>query len=133
MSIWNRLTDRFSAKPDLLGFADAATPTADEWLTAFTLYFMQNPGVEHGVRGLMAGLRFFTAQFVAEIAALPPVESQRSPVAGSIPKAIYTATAPIVVGVYQNSISRKAGRGDIQAAFTQAAPRLMDEYNRLLH
>src|SRR4051794_4802555 len=89
VNIRNPLTIRFGAGPDLLGFAAAATPTADEWLAAFTGYFIRHPQAKLGASALMSGLRFYTAAFVAEIGALPSVEFRQPPLPGRIPNAIY--------------------------------------------
>src|SRR5689334_21280481 len=108
MDIWQRLTERFDPGTDLLGFTTTATPDADEWLTAFTTYFMRNPQAKPAARALMSGQRFFTAAFVAEIGALPSVEFRQPALPGRIPNAIYTSTRPIIATVYQNLISRNA-------------------------
>jgi len=132
MNFWNRLTDRTSSRVDMLDFATGATPSADEWLVAFTGSFMQHPEVAHATNTLMSGLRFFTAEFVADVASLPSPETRRPQLAGRIPRAIYTATGPIIQDVYQKLISGNAGRSQIQAAFAQAVPVLVGEYNRRL-
>lgn len=129
MNIWNRLTASFGPRADVLDFAQGATPSADEWLVAFTDSFMQRPDAVHATRTLMSGLRFFTAQFVANIASLPSPETRRPPIGGSIPRAIYAATGPIIEDVYEKFIRRSAGRAQIQAAFAQAVPVLVGAYN----
>ncbi len=129
MNIWNQLTASFVPRADMLDFAQDATPSADEWLVAFTESFMRFHDAEHATRTLMSGLRFFTAEFVADIASLPSPETRQPPIGGSIPRAIYAATGPIIEDVYQKVIRRNAGRGQIQAAFAQAVPVLVGEYN----
>ena len=96
MNIWNRLTTHSNLRADMLAFAPDARNT------------------------LMSGLRFFTAEFVAGIASLPSPETRQPPIGGRIPRAIYTATGPIIEDVYQKLISRNDGRGQIQAALAQA-------------
>lgn len=123
----------FSAGRDLLGYTLGATPPADAWLAAFTGSLLQQPTAAHGTEALMSGLRFYTAAFVAEIAALPPVEARLPPLPGNTAQAIYTATGPIIVSVYQTLIRRKAGREEIQAAFAQAAAELIAAYHPDLH
>jgi len=130
MNIWNKLTARLGPRADMLAFAPDATPSADEWLVAFTESFVRRPDSAHATNTLMSGLRFFTAEFVANIASLPSPETRRPPIGGRIPRAIYTATGPIIQDVYQKLISRNAGRGQIQAAFAQAVPVLVGEYNK---
>jgi len=130
MDIWNRLTARFAPRADMLDFAPDATPSADDWLVAFTESFVRRPDAAHATNTLMSGLRFFTAEFVAGVASLPSPETRRPPIGGRIPRAIYTATGPIILDVYQKLISRNAGRGQIQAAFAQAVPVLVGEYNQ---
>jgi hypothetical protein len=130
MDAWNQLTARFNTGPDLLGFSASATPAADEWLGAFTTYFMKHPQAKPGVRALMSGLRFYTAPFMAELAALPSVELRQPALPGRIPNAIYTATRPIIASVYQKLISQNAGRGEVQAAFAQAMPGLIRQYTQ---
>ena len=130
MNIWTRITAGFGARPDMLGFAAGATPTADEWLTAFTANFMGQPYADHGALALMSGLRFYTPAFVAALAALPPVEMRQPHIAGTIPRAIYTATGPIIADAYQKLIGRNAGHAEIQAAFAQATPALAAQYNQ---
>jgi len=129
MDIWKRFTAGFGPKEDLLHFAPDATPSADEWLVAFTESFMKRHDASHATDTLMSGLRFFTADFVAAVAALPSPETREPPIGGRIPKAIYKATGPIIETVYQKLISRNAGRGQIHAAFAQAVPVLVGEYN----
>ena len=130
MDIWQQLTARFDTGPDLLGFDATATPTADEWLAAFTAYFLRHPEAKQGVRALMSGRRFYTPAFVAEVAALPSVELRQPPLPGRIPNAIYTATRSIIAAVYQDRISRSAGRPEVQAAFAQAMPGLIGQYTQ---
>jgi hypothetical protein len=130
MDIWNRVTTRFNSGPDVLGFTATATPAADEWLAAFTTYFMKHPQAKPGVRALMSGLRFYTAPFVAELGALPSVELREPALPGRIPNAIYTSTRSIIAAVYQTRISRNAGRQEVQAAFAQAMPGLIGQYTQ---
>jgi hypothetical protein len=130
MDIWNQITARFATGPDLLGFEATATPAADEWLAAFTTYFLRHPEAKHGVRALMSGLRFYTPAFVAEVTALPAVELRQPPLPGRIPNAIYTATRSIIASVYQERISRQAERQAVQAAFAQAMPGLIGQYTQ---
>jgi hypothetical protein len=130
MNIWNRLAVGLGPKEDLLHFAPDATPSADEWLVAFTESFMKRHDEAHATDTLMSGLRFFTEEFVAAVASLPSPETRQPPIGGRIPRAIYKATGPIIENVYQKLISRNAGRGQIQAAFAQAVPVLVGEYNR---
>lgn len=130
MDIWDRVTARFDSGPDVLGFTATATPAADEWLAAFTTYFMKHPQARPAARALMSGLRFFTAPFVAEIAALPSVELRQPALPGRIPNAIYTSTRSIIAAVYQNRISRNAGPQEVQAAFAQAMPGLLGQYTQ---
>jgi hypothetical protein len=130
MDIWNRLTARFDTGPDLLGFSAAAPPAADEWLAAFTTYFMKHPQAQPGVRALMSGLRFYTAPFVAELGALPSVELRQPARPGRIPNAIYTATRSIIASVYQTRISQNAGQQEVQTAFAQAMPGLIGQYTQ---
>ena len=129
MDIWNRLTARFAPRADMLDFAPNATPSADEWLVAFTTSFVRQPDAAHATSTLMSGLRFFTAEFVAAVSSLPSPETRQPPIGGSIPRAIYAATGPIIEDVYQKLISRNAERGQIQAAFAQAVPVLVGAYN----
>src|SRR5690348_13967878 len=129
MTLWNQFTARFGARPDLLGFAATATPTADEWLGAFTGRFMQHPDTADGTQALLSGLRIYTPDFMAQLAALPPVAARRPPIMGNIPQAVYTATGPIILDVYQRLLSQSADRREIQAAFTQAVPALVQRYN----
>jgi hypothetical protein len=133
MDIWNRLTARFGPQPDLLGFASTATPTADAWLQAFTDHFMSHPNAAAGADAFMSGVRFYTAAFVAEIKALPPVEERQPPLPGRIPRAIYMTAGPIIVDVYQNLMSRNAGHREIHAAFVRAMPGLLRQNNYILH
>jgi hypothetical protein len=130
MNIWNRLTARSRSRLDTLGFAAGAAPSADEWLAAFTGNFMGQPNAEHATLALMSGVRFYTPAFVAQLAALPPINARQPAITGNIPRAIYTATGPIIAAVYQNLISRHAGRADIEAAFARATPALVGRYNR---
>lgn len=119
----------FSAGRDLLGYTHGATPPADSWLAAFAGSLMQQPTAAHGTEALLSGLRFYTAAFVAEIATLPPVEERLPPLPGRIAQAIYTATGPIIVAVYQTLIRRQAGQEEIHAAFAQAATELIAAYH----
>lgn len=130
MNIWNKLAARFGPRADMLAFAPGATPSADEWLVAFTESFVRRPDSAHATNTLMSGLRFFTAEFVADVASLPSPETRRPPIGGRVPRAIYTATGPIIQDVYSKLISRNAGRGQIQAAFARAVPVLVGEYNK---
>ena len=132
MTFLQRFTARFGPQPDLLGFAADAHPAADAWLETFTDDFMRNPDAVHGAAIMMSGLRFFTADFVAQIAALPPVATRRPAIAGRIPRDVYSAAGPIIAGVYQTCISRNAAHAEIQAAFAQAMPLLTSRYNSLL-
>jgi hypothetical protein len=129
MAFWNQFTARFGAQPDLLGFAATATPSADAWLGAFTDRFMQHPDTVAGTQAFMSGLRFYTADFMTQLAALPPVATRRPPIMGNIPCAIYTATGPIILDVYERLIRQHADRRTIEAAFTQALPALIQQYN----
>jgi hypothetical protein len=126
----NGFTTHTSNIPDMLGFAADATPSADEWLAAFTADFVRYPAAEHGARALMSGLRFYTAGFVAEIAALPPVSARQPALVGKDLCAVYTATGPIIADVYQNLIRHNAPRDDIQDAFAQSMPGLIGHYQR---
>ncbi len=128
MTIQHYIPAEFSAGRDLLGYTNTATPSADVWLATFAASLMQEPTAAHGTDALMSGLRFYTPAFVAEIAALPPVEARLPPLAGSTVRAIYTATGPIIVTVYRTLIQRQAGREEIQAAFAQAASELVATY-----
>lgn len=128
MTPWNPTPARLGARPDLLGFATAA-PTADAWLLAFTDYFMQHPDTDSGVRALMSGLRFYTAAFVAEIAALPPAATHQPALPSPAACAVYTATAPIIADIYQNLIRHDAPRDDIADAFGQSLPGLISHYH----
>ena len=127
MHLWQRLTARFGPQPDLLGFAADATPGADAWLMAFTSHFMQHPTAGAGTAAFMSGLRFFTAQFVAGIQALPAIETRRPPLAGRIPRVIYTTAGPIITDVYERLISRHAERATILTAFEAAVPALVSQ------
>jgi hypothetical protein len=133
MNPWNRFAARFAGRRDLLGFAADATPSADEWLAAFTRHFLGHPDAEHGHQALMSGLRFYTADFVAAIAALPPVAVRQPPLLGNRPRAIYTAAGPIIAAVYQQLIARHAAREEISAAFTEAAPGLLGGYDGAIY
>lgn len=133
MNPWNRILARFSPQPDLLGFASTATPDADAWLVAFTDDFMKHPNIAHGADAFMSGLRFYTAAFVAEIKALPPIESRQPPLPGRIPRAVYMTAGPSIVDVYQNLMSRSAGHREIHAAFVQAMPGLLRQNNYIMH
>ena len=119
----------FSVGRDLLGYTLGATPSADAWLATFTGSLMQQPTAAHATDAFMSGLRFYTPAFVAEIAALPPVESRLPPIPGRTAQAIYTATGPIVIAVYQTLIHRNCGREKIQAAFAQAVDGLLAAYH----
>src|SRR5690242_16265878 len=129
MTPWQQLTARFGDRADVLGFAPEAAPSADEWLVAFTRYFTRRPDVARGAQALMSGLRFFTADFVAALAALPPGEKRHPAIPGNISQAVYTATGPIIGAVYEQLIRRNAGRAEIQAAFLAAAPGLLGRYD----
>jgi hypothetical protein len=133
MPTWPQFTARFTAKPDLLGFAPGAAPAADAWLAAFTDNFMRAPDAAHGAQALMSGVRFYTAAFVAELAALPPVESRRPAIVGAIPREVYTATGPIIVRVYAQFISRNVPLAQIQAAFARETPALVACYQAARH
>ena len=130
MNTWERFTGLFGTKRDMLGFTAAATPTAEEWLDAFTTNFMQYPNAEHGAQALMSGVRFYTPAFVAQLAALSPVTAHQPAITGTIPRAIYTATGPLISGVYENLISRHGGQAEMQTAFTTAAAQLVKEYQQ---
>jgi hypothetical protein len=119
----------FSVGRDLLGYTLGATPSADAWLATFTGSLMQQPTAAHATDAFMSGLRFYTPAFVAEIAALPPVESRLPPIPGRTAQAIYTATGSIVIAVYQTLIRRNGGREKIQAAFAQAVDGLLAAYH----
>jgi hypothetical protein len=133
MNLWTRFTDRLGPQPDLLGFTPTATPTADVWLHAFTDSFMSRSTAAYGTDALMSGLRFFTADFVAQIQALPPIDARQPPLPGRIPRAVYATVGPIIVDVYQNVISHKAGRGEIRTAFLQAMPGLLRQNDYIIH
>jgi hypothetical protein len=130
MNILNRLTARFGPQLDPLGFGPAASPTADEWVAAFTDNFIRHPTTTFGTQALMSGLRFYSPPFIAEIGALGPVEARYPAIPGYIPQAIYTAVGPIICRVYAEQISRNAGAEQIEAAFTAAMPELIDRYSR---
>jgi hypothetical protein len=130
MNTWERFTGLFGTKRDMLGFTAAATPSAEEWLDAFTTDFMRHPTTEHGAQALMSGVRFYTPAFVAQLAALSPVTAHQPAITGTIPRAIYTATGPLISGVYENLISRHAGQAEMQTAFTTAAAQLVKEYQQ---
>src|SRR3954453_21017246 len=66
--IWDQFAARFGPKTDMLGFAPAAQPSAREWLVTFTDDFMAHADATHSTAALMSGLRFFTPEFVSEIA-----------------------------------------------------------------
>jgi hypothetical protein len=129
MYTWNRFTTRFGGRRDRLGFAAADRPSADEWLAAFTRHFLGQPPAEQGRAAFIAGLRFYTADFVAAVAALPPVALRQRPLLGNGSQAIYTATGPIIAAVYQRFIAKNAGRAAIGAVFTDAAPALLDGHD----
>ena len=129
MTTPQHLTAGFSVGRDLLGYTLEATPSADAWLAAFTGSFMQQPTAAHATDAFMSGLRFYTPAFVAEITALPLVESRLPPITGRTAQAIYTATGPIVVAVYQTLIRHNGGREDIQTAFAQAVDGLLAAYH----
>jgi hypothetical protein len=133
MNHWNRFAARFAGRRDRLGCAADATPSADEWLAAFTRHFLGQPDAEHGRQGLISGLRFYTADFVAAIAALPPVALRQPPILGNRPRAIYIAAGPIIAAVYQQLIARNAAREEISTAFTEAAPRLLGGYDGAIY
>ena len=133
MNTWNRFTARFAGRRDRLGFAADATPSADEWLAAFTRHFLGQPDAEHGHRALMSGLRFYTADFVAARAALPPGALRQPPLLGNRPRAIYTAAGPIIAAVYHELIARNAAREEISTAFTEAAPGLLGGYDGAIY
>jgi hypothetical protein len=113
----------------MLDFSPTATPSADEWLVAFTDDFIRHPDATHAIDTLMSSLRFFTAEFVSNVAALPSPETRQPPIGGRIPRAVYAATVVIIQDVYRNLISRNAGRGEIRHAFAEAAPVLVGEYD----
>jgi hypothetical protein len=119
---------RFSASRDLLGYTPAATPSADTWLATFARDFIAHADGAHGADALMSGLRYYTPAFMAEIAALPPVESRLPPLSGSAARAIYTAAQPILLDVYATHIGRRAEDAAIRAAFAHAMPGLLAHY-----
>ncbi|HMA33897.1 MAG TPA: hypothetical protein VKY74_05390 [Chloroflexia bacterium] len=129
MTTPNPLDTHFSGSRDMLGYTPGATPSADAWLATFTRDFLAHAEGTHGAHALMSGLRFYTAAFVAEIAALPPVALRLPPIAGSVAQAIYTATQAIILDVYETQIRRQAEHADILAAFTQAMPALVAQYH----
>ena len=133
MNLWTRLTARFGPQSDMLGFAPMATPTADVWLYAFTDNFMSRSTAANGADALMSGLRFYTPAFVAQLQALPPIDSHQPPLPGRIPRAVYTTAGPIIVDVYQNVISRNGGRAEIRTAFMQAMPGLLRQNDYIIH
>ena len=118
---------------DLLGYTPGATPSADAWLATFTGSVMQQPTAAHATEAFMSGLRFYTPAFVAEIAALPPVESRLPPLSGHTAQAIYTASGPIIVTVFQTLIRRNASRAATQAAFARAVDELLAAHHPGLH
>ena len=92
MLSWNRLNARFGVTPALLGFNRDARPAGEEWLAAFTAAF----------RG-------------------PPNAAAPAPArAGARPRAVYTATGPILAAAYQTLIDRRPGPGAAPAGL--AAP-----------
>src|SRR5947209_4815677 len=109
MTNHDQFDTRFGGSRDMLGYTPGATPSADAWLGTFTTDFIAYADGTHGAHALMSGLRFYTAAFVAEIAALPPVESRLPPVSGPVARAIYTATCPIILDVYQTQIRKHTG------------------------
>jgi hypothetical protein len=119
----------FRAGRDLLDYTFTATPSADVWIATFATRLVQQPTAAYATDALMSGLRFYTAAFVAEIAALPPVASRLPPLTSHAVQAIYTATGPIIVAVYQNLIRRNAEPVEIQAAFAQAAEGLLTTFH----
>lgn len=129
MSPWNPTPARLDTRPDLLGFAAAATPSADAWLVAFTDYFVQHPDADAGVRALLSGLRFYTAAFVAELTALPAGAAHQPPLPGPAACAVYAATAPIIADVYEHLIRHNAPRANIADAFAQSLPGLLGHYH----
>ena len=129
MTIQDQFDTRFGGSRDMLGYTPGATPSADAWLGTFTTDFIAHADGTHGAHALMSGLRFYTAAFVAEIAALPPVESRLPPVSGPLARAIYTATRPIILDVYQTQIRQHTGNAEILAAFTRAMPGLLATYH----
>jgi hypothetical protein len=114
---------------DMLGYTPAATPSADAWLASFTRAFTAQANGQPGARALMSGLRFVTADFMAEIAALPPVALRLPPLPGGGTQAIYTATQGIIRDIYENQIQRQAEPAAILEAVTQAMPGLLAAYH----
>jgi hypothetical protein len=130
MSVITRLTHLWGPPPDLLGFGPSASPTADEWLAAFTDQFIRHPTQVFGTAALMSGVRFFSRPFIVEIAALGPVETRSPMIPGYIPQAIYRTVGPIICQVYAQQIRHNAEPAQIEAAFTAAVPELLDRYSR---
>jgi hypothetical protein len=133
MNLWTRLTARFGPQSDMLGLSPSDSPTADTWLYAFTDNFMSRSTAANGADALMSGLRFYTADFVTQLQALPPIAARQPPLPGRIPRAIYATAAPIIVDVYQNVISRNGGRAEIRTAFMQAMPGLLRQNDYIIH
>jgi hypothetical protein len=129
MNSQNQFETSPGAGRDMLNYTPGATPSADAWLAAFTQDFLAHPDGSHGAQALMSGLRFYTADFAAELAALPPVEVRLPPLTGSVARAIYTATGLLILGVYEQWIRRHASHAEIQAAFTAALPGLQAQYH----
>lgn len=129
MSTPNPSDPGFGASRDLLGYTPAATPSADSWLTTFARDFIAHADGARGADALMSGLRYYTPAFMAEIAALPPVESRLPPLAGSAVRAIYTAAQPILLDVYATHIGRQAEAAAVRAAFAHAMPGLLAHYH----
>ncbi len=129
----DQFADRFGAGRDMLGYTPGATPSAEAWLETFTKDFIAHSAdAAHSARALMSGLRLYTPAFVAEIAALPSVDRRMPPITSSVARAVYTATGPIILDVYERLIRRNAARADIQAAFTAAMPALLAQYQAAL-
>jgi hypothetical protein len=119
------LDPHIGAGRDLLGYTPSATPSADTWLATFARDFVAHADGAHGADALMSGLRYYTPAFMAEIAALPPVESRLPPLPGSAARAIYTAAQPILLAVYATQIGPQAEVAAIRAAFAHAMPGLL--------
>src|SRR5215212_2266044 len=113
MNSQNQFDTDFGGGRDMLNYTPGATPSADVWLAAFTTDLMGHADADHGAQALMSGLRFYTSAFVAELAALPPVEARLPPLPGSGARAIYTATSPIIRDVYEQLIRRHASHAEI--------------------
>ena len=129
MNPQNLIDTRFGASRDMLGYTPGATPSADTWLGTFTSDFVAHADATRGAHALMSGLRFYTPAFVAEIGALPPVESRLPPIRSRSAQAVYTAAGPIIRDVYERLIRQHAGRTEIQAAFAEATPGLLAQYH----